>query len=152
MPRKKKTPTTREGGTLVNREGLVSTTPVLKASDRLGAQAVRRESLLSSPILHGFEDRIAMGAMGLLEDITPQERKYMTQVAADHLLGRSDEQQGIKDEGVNVTLRINGRLFDPVTGRYDIEDPEYKANARAELMALDAKIKAERLEAKGGDE
>ena len=93
-----------------------------------------------------------MGAMGLLEDITPQERKYMTQVAADHLLGRSDEQQGIKDEGVNVTLRINGRLFDPVTGRYDIEDPEYKANARAELMALDAKIKAERLEAKGGDE
>lgn len=144
MARKKAPPTPREKDTKLTSSGLVSTTPSLEPTQRLGAQAVRREALMANPILQGFEDRIAMGAMGMLDDITPQERKYMTQVAADHLLGRSDEQQGIKEQGVSVTLRLNGKLYDPVSAQYLEESAEDERKQWDEIMALDAQIKAER--------
>jgi hypothetical protein len=126
---------------------LVSTQPSLTLEQRQGVTAVNREAILADPRVGQFHDHLFEKAFNEDGRYSSAEANAATNRLSDIIYSKAgDESQALqKNTAPSVTIKLNGRPWDPVSQTYLPQTEEQEADAWAELEALDAEVKAKRL-------
>jgi len=97
--------------------GGIDITPDLTNTQRQSLRHKNLESLMAHPtVREQMDDYVVTTAFGGNPDASPSERNFCLGIVADAHYGKHRGQEDTPKTDTQITIRLNGREFNPVTG------------------------------------